>query len=83
VTIEFGLPPHGAERLAFSYSPAMEAVLSLHVLIEPKHHPVQHEWVRAMRRLSPALKREIDLFAFRLSLLLSGSISASGRHQQS
>jgi DNA-binding transcriptional ArsR family regulator len=64
VTIEFRLPPHAAERLAFSYSPAMEAVLSLHVLIEPKHHPVQHEWVRAMRRLSPALKREIDLFAF-------------------
>ncbi len=42
----------------------MEAVLSLHVLVEPKHHPVQHEWVRAMRRLSPALKREIDVFAF-------------------
>ena len=37
----------------------MEAVLSLHVLVEPKHHPVQHEWVRAMRRLSPALKREV------------------------
>jgi len=42
----------------------MEAVLSLHVLVEPKHHPVQHEWVRAMRRLPPALKREIDAFAF-------------------
>ena len=42
----------------------MEAVLSLHVLVEPKHHPVQHEWVRAMRRLPPALKREIDVFAF-------------------
>jgi hypothetical protein len=42
----------------------MEAVLSLHVLVEPKHHPVQHGWVRAMRRLSPALKREIDVFAF-------------------
>ena len=42
----------------------MEAVLSLHVLMEPKHHPVQHEWVRAMRRLSPTLKREIDVFAF-------------------
>src|SRR5215472_7134726 len=42
----------------------MEAVLSLHVVVEPKHHPVQHEWVRAMRRLSPALKREIGLFAF-------------------
>jgi hypothetical protein len=42
----------------------MEAVLSPHVLVEPKHHPVQHGWVRAMRRLSPPLKREIDAFAF-------------------
>jgi DNA-binding transcriptional ArsR family regulator len=42
----------------------MEAVLSLHVVVEPKHHPVQHGWVRAMRGLSPALKREIDVFAF-------------------
>ena len=42
----------------------MEAVLSLHVLVEPKHHPVQHEWVRAMRRLSPALKRAVDGIAF-------------------
>jgi len=64
VTIGFRLPPAAAERVAFSYSPAMEAVLSLHVLVEPKHHPVQHEWVRAMRRLSPALKREIDTLAF-------------------
>jgi DNA-binding transcriptional ArsR family regulator len=64
VTIVFQLPPAAAERVAFSYSPAMEAVLSLHVLVEPKHHPVQHEWVRAMRRLPPALKREIDVFAF-------------------
>ena len=64
VTIVFGLPPSAAERVAFSYSPAMEAVLSLHVLVEPKHHPVQHEWVRAMRRLSPALKREVEVFGF-------------------
>ena len=64
MTIEFRLPPSAAERVAFSYSPALEAVLSLHVLVEPKHHPVQHEWVRAMRRLPPALKREIDVFAF-------------------
>ena len=64
MTIVFRLPPAAAERVAFSYSPAMEAVLSLHVLVEPKHHPVQHEWVRAMRRLPPALKREIDAFAF-------------------
>jgi DNA-binding transcriptional ArsR family regulator len=64
MTITFRLPLSAAERVAFSYSPALEAVLSLHVLLEPKHHPVHHEWVRSMRRLSPALKREIDVFAF-------------------
>lgn len=64
MTIVFQLPASAAERVGFSYSPAMEAVLSLHVLVEPKHHPVQHEWVRAMRRLPPALKREVDVFAF-------------------
>ncbi|MDA0159949.1 DUF5937 family protein [Solirubrobacter ginsenosidimutans] len=62
--IVFRVPPTAVERVGFSYSPTLEAVLSLHVLVEPKHHPVQHEWVRAMRRLSPALKREIDVFAF-------------------
>ncbi|MFD3377519.1 MULTISPECIES: DUF5937 family protein [unclassified Streptomyces] len=64
MTIVFRVPASGAERVAFAYSPAMEAVLSLHVLVEPRHHPVQHGWVRAMRRLSPALKREIDVFAY-------------------
>ena len=33
MTIGFRLPPAAAERVAFSYSPAMEAVLSLHVLV--------------------------------------------------
>ncbi|PIM67158.1 transcriptional regulator [Streptomyces sp. JV178] len=64
MTIVFRVPADGAERVGFAYSPAMEAVLSLHVLVEPKHHPVQHGWVRAMRRLSPALKREIEAFAY-------------------
>jgi DNA-binding transcriptional ArsR family regulator len=64
VTIAFRLPAAAAERVAFSYSPTLEAVLSLHVLVEPKHHPLQHGWVRAMRKLSPALKREIDALAF-------------------
>jgi hypothetical protein len=64
MTIVFRVPRAAVERVGFSYSPSLEAVLSLHVLVEPKHHPVQHEWVRAMRRLSPALKREIDVFAF-------------------
>jgi DNA-binding transcriptional ArsR family regulator len=64
VTIAFHLPASATERVAFTYSPTLEAVLSLHVLVEPKHHPLQHGWVRAMRRLPPALKREIDTLAF-------------------
>jgi DNA-binding transcriptional ArsR family regulator len=39
-------------------------VQSLHVLSEPKHHALQHEWVRAMRRLPLSLKREITALSF-------------------
>jgi hypothetical protein len=45
-------------------SPLVEAVLSLHVLVEPKHHPLQHEFVRRMRALSPSLRRRIGELAF-------------------
>jgi DNA-binding transcriptional ArsR family regulator len=62
--IVFNLPADAVERLAFAYSPLLEAVLSLHVLVEPKHHPVQHAWVRQMQRLSPALKKKIATFGF-------------------
>lgn len=62
--ITFHLPSAAVERLAFAYSPILEAVLSLHALIEPKHHPLQHHWVRQMQQLSPALKREIAAFSF-------------------
>jgi Family of unknown function (DUF5937) len=60
VVIVFRVRASAAERVGFSYWPSLEAVLSLHVLVEPKHHPVQHGWVRAMRGLSPALKRRND-----------------------
>jgi len=43
------------------YSPALEAVLSLHVLFQPRHHPHQHEWVRAARRkLTAVIKKELS-----------------------
>jgi DNA-binding transcriptional ArsR family regulator len=64
MAIRFHLPPDAAERISFTYSPLFEAVLSLHVLTEPKHHPLQHGWVRAMRTLPAALKREIAAHAF-------------------
>jgi DNA-binding transcriptional ArsR family regulator len=64
MSIRFRLPQHALDRVAFAYSPLLEAALSLHVLVEPKHHPLQHEWVRAMRALKPALRREIGSFSF-------------------
>jgi DNA-binding transcriptional ArsR family regulator len=62
--IRFRIPSTGVERLAFAYSPLFEAVLSLHVLVEPKHHPLQHDWVRRMRDLPDRLRRDIHAFAF-------------------
>jgi DNA-binding transcriptional ArsR family regulator len=62
--IRFHLPANAIERVAFAYSPLFEAVLSLHVLVEPKHHPLQHEWVRRMRSLPEPLRRDVHAFAF-------------------
>jgi DNA-binding transcriptional ArsR family regulator len=62
--IRITLPEHPAEHVAFAYSPLLECVLSLHVLVGPKHHAVQHGWVRRMRTLDPPLRREIDAFGF-------------------
>jgi DNA-binding transcriptional ArsR family regulator len=64
MTIRFTLPPPDEEHVAFAYSPLLEAVLSLHVLAEPKHHPVQHRWVRRAQRLPAGLRREIEAFSF-------------------
>jgi DNA-binding transcriptional ArsR family regulator len=64
VAIRFHIPAFAVERLSFAYSPLVEAVLSLHVLVEPKHHPLQHEFVRRMRSLSPSLRRRIAELAF-------------------
>src|ERR687883_539206 len=64
MAIHFRLGDEAHEHVAFAYSPLLEAVFSLHVLVEPKHHPLQHPWVRRMRRLPPALKRSVAEFAF-------------------
>ena len=42
----------------------LESVLSLHVLTAPKHHPLQHPWVRRARSIPSSLKREIVAFRF-------------------
>jgi DNA-binding transcriptional ArsR family regulator len=51
-------------HLAFRYSPLLESVLSLHVLVAPKPHALLHPWVRRMRTLAPDLKHRIHAFAF-------------------
>jgi DNA-binding transcriptional ArsR family regulator len=77
MAIRFRIPPDAAERVSFSYSPLSEAVLSLHVLAEPKHHPLQHGWVRAMRRLPASLKREIGAHSFLYGRTIADCFSAA------
>jgi DNA-binding transcriptional ArsR family regulator len=62
--ISFAVPQDATDRIAFSYSPLCEAILSLHVLVEPKHHPVQQPWVRHARSLPATLQGEIAAFGF-------------------
>jgi DNA-binding transcriptional ArsR family regulator len=64
MTITFRIAPDAAEQVGFTYSPLLEAVLSLHVLVEPKHHPLQHEWARRLRRWPVGLRREITAMSF-------------------
>ncbi len=55
---------HDPASVGFALSPLIEAIASLHVLLFPKAHAVQHPWIRAMHRVSPELKREIRAWAF-------------------
>jgi DNA-binding transcriptional ArsR family regulator len=64
VPIRFELVAEDDAALAFAASPLLEAVLSLHVLVEPKHHALQHDWVRSMRALPTALRRELAALSF-------------------
>jgi DNA-binding transcriptional ArsR family regulator len=76
--IRFAVPAEDAlDRIAFAYSPLQEAVLSLHVLVAPKHHALQHEWIRGMRRLPAALKRRISELAFAYRWTMPGFVTAS------
>ena len=64
MAIRFELGEQQDGVVAFGYSPLLETVLSLHVLAEPKHHALQHGWVRAMRTLPASLRREIATLSF-------------------
>jgi DNA-binding transcriptional ArsR family regulator len=55
----------GVEPVAFGCSPAHEALRSLHVLTDVKHHPLHISWVlRTRTRMNSELKDEADRFAF-------------------
>jgi DNA-binding transcriptional ArsR family regulator len=63
--IRIALAESPEEHVALTVSPLLECVLSLHVLLGPKHHALHHAWVRRMRAgLDPALRRELERFAF-------------------
>jgi DNA-binding transcriptional ArsR family regulator len=62
--IRLRLADRPEEHVALAASPLQETVLSLHVLLGPKHHSLHHEWVRRMRKLDLTLRRELDRFAF-------------------
>src|SRR3954468_20913117 len=81
--IRFELGPAAEVGLAFACSPLLEAVLSLHVLVAPRHHPLQNGWVRAMRTLPADLRREIEDLAFlyrftQLNCLLPNATGGDG-----
>lgn len=63
--VSFDLSEHHLpDVVRFAYSPLLDCVLSLHVLTDPTHHPVQHQWVRKARQLPADLRAQIDRFAF-------------------
>jgi DNA-binding transcriptional ArsR family regulator len=62
--IRFRLPVNAIEQVAVAYSPLFETVLSLKVLSQPRHHPLHHPWLREMRKLKPALRRQMDAYSF-------------------
>ena len=64
MAIALRVPESPAALVQVGPAPLVETVLSLHVLIHPKEHPLQHPWIRRMRTLSQDLKREIRAFGF-------------------
>ncbi len=65
MTLRLRFHETGADRVAFGCSPAHEALRSLQVLADVKHHPLHISWaLRTRRRMSPALKAEAEMFAF-------------------
>jgi len=64
LSIKLRLPAVDADHVVVGVSPMSEACASLHVLLHPWAHPVQHPWVREMRSLPADLKRDVRAWGF-------------------
>jgi DNA-binding transcriptional ArsR family regulator len=62
--IRLRLPARATNWIAIVYSPVIETIFSLHVLTQPRHHPLQHQWVRSARQLPHELRHRIGEFAW-------------------
>jgi DNA-binding transcriptional ArsR family regulator len=66
MAIRFRLKNENVRAVRFAVSPLCEAVMSLNALIFPRERGLQHGWIRAMRELPTALRRELTAFSFAL-----------------
>ncbi len=65
MTMRLRLGDLGVESVAFGCSPAHEALRSLHVLTDVKHHPLHISWtLRTRTRMASQVKDETEKFAF-------------------
>src|SRR5262245_62339074 len=80
VAIRFLLANENVRAVRFAVSPLCEAVMSLNALIFPRERGLQHGWIRAMRDLPPAFRRELTAFSFALDYAVPDCIlPAPGR----
>jgi hypothetical protein len=64
MAIRFRLANDNVRAVRFAVSPLAEAVMSLNALIFPRERGLQHGWIRAMRDLPAALRRELTAFSW-------------------
>jgi DNA-binding transcriptional ArsR family regulator len=66
MAIRFELRDDNVRAMRFATSPLVEAVVGLNALLFPRQRALQHPWIRSMRDLTAALRREIRAFGFAL-----------------
>lgn len=66
MSLRVQVPDSASGRATFTYSPVLEAILSISILLQPDHHPLHHEWVRETRKRLPSRMKQ-GLADFRFS----------------